>query len=64
MDVGRMNNNRKQIAHGIRYNVPFSTLRFFPPSMPRSSLAAMKTYVRKAPKGYGNKALANTKANK
>ena len=40
MNVGSMNYHRQQIPHGIHYDVPFSAFRFFPPSIPRSSLAA------------------------
>ena len=40
MNVGGMNGNRQQTAQHIHYNVPLSAFRFFPPSIPRSSLAA------------------------
>ena len=38
--VMNMNNNRQQTAQHIHYDVPLSAFRFFPPSIPRSSLAA------------------------
>ena len=37
MNVRGVNDNAKKIAHGIGYNMPFSSFRFFPPSNPRSS---------------------------
>ena len=40
MYIGGMNDNRQQTAQHIHYNVPLSAFRFFPPSIPRSSLAA------------------------
>ena len=40
MNIGSMNHNRQQAALHIHYNVPLSAFRFFPPSIPRSSLAA------------------------
>ncbi len=39
MNIGSMNYHRKQIPHGIHYDVPFTSFCFFPPSMPRSSAA-------------------------
>lgn len=40
MNIGSMNHNRQQTAQHIHYDVPLSAFRFFPPSIPRSSLAA------------------------
>ena len=40
MNIGGVNDNRQQTTQHIHYNVPFSAFRFFPPSIPRSSLAA------------------------
>ena len=40
VNVSRMDDDRKQISHHIYNDVPLSAFRFFPPSMPRSSLAA------------------------
>ena len=40
MNIGSMNHNRQQTAQHIHYNVPLPAFRFFPPSIPRSSLAA------------------------
>ena len=40
MDIGRVNNDRQQVSHYIYYDVAFSAFCFFPPSIPRSSLAA------------------------
>ena len=40
MNIGSMNHNRQQTAQHIHYNVPLSAFCFFPPSIPRSSLAA------------------------
>ena len=40
MNVGGMNDNSQQTAQHIHYDVPLSAFRFFPPSIPRSSLAA------------------------
>ena len=40
MNIGSMNHNRQQTAQHIHYDVPFSAFCFFPPSIPRSSLAA------------------------
>ena len=40
VNIGGMNNNRQQTAQHIHYDVPLSAFRFFPPSIPRSSLAA------------------------
>ena len=39
MNIGGMNDYSKQMPHDIRYDVPLSAFRFFPPSMPRSSAA-------------------------
>jgi len=41
MYIRCVNNDRKQIAHNIGYNMVFAAFRFFPPSMPRSSAAAV-----------------------
>ena len=40
MYIGGMNHNRQQTTQHIYYDVPLSAFRFFPPSIPRSSLAA------------------------
>ena len=40
MNISSMNHNRQQATQHIYYDVPFSAFRFFPPSIPRSSLAA------------------------
>ena len=40
MNISGMNHNRQQTAQHIHYDVPLSAFRFFPPSIPRSSLAA------------------------
>ena len=40
VNIGGMNDNRQQTTQHIHYNVPLSAFRFFPPSIPRSSLAA------------------------
>ena len=40
MNIGSMNHNRQQTAQHIHYDVPLPAFRFFPPSIPRSSLAA------------------------
>ena len=40
MNIGGMNVNRQQTPKHIHYDVPLSAFRFFPPSIPRSSLAA------------------------
>ena len=40
MNISGMNNDRQQTAKHIHYDVPLSAFRFFPPSIPRSSLAA------------------------
>ena len=40
MNIGSMNDYRQQAAKHIHYDVPLSAFRFFPPSIPRSSLAA------------------------
>ena len=37
MNVRRMDDNHKDISHNIRYDMPLSPFRFFPPSIPRSS---------------------------
>ena len=34
VNICRMNVNTQEISHRICYNVPFSSLRFFPPSYP------------------------------
>ena len=39
MNIGGMDMNRQQTTKHIYYNVPLSAFRFFPPSIPRSSLA-------------------------
>ena len=41
VDICGMHDNRKQISHDIYDYMPLSAFRFFPPSMPRSSLAAV-----------------------
>ena len=38
MDVRRADSNRKDISCRIRYDMPLAPFRFFPPSIPRSSL--------------------------
>ena len=40
MNIGSMNVNRQQATKHIYYDVPLSAFSFFPPSIPRSSLAA------------------------
>ena len=40
VNIGGMNDNRQQTTQHIHYDVPLSAFRFFPPSIPRSSLAA------------------------
>ena len=40
VNIGGVNDNSQQAAQHILYDVPLSALRFFPPSIPRSSLAA------------------------
>ena len=40
MNISGMNHNRQQAAQHIHYDVPLPAFRFFPPSIPRSSLAA------------------------
>ncbi len=40
MNIGCMNDNRQQTTQHIHYDVPLSAFCFFPPSIPRSSLAA------------------------
>ena len=40
MDIGGMNHDRQQAAQRVYDDVSFSAFRFFPPSIPRSSLAA------------------------
>ena len=40
INIGGMNHNRQQAAQHIHYDVPLPAFRFFPPSIPRSSLAA------------------------
>ena len=40
MNIGSMNHNRQQTTQHIHYDVPLPAFRFFPPSIPRSSLAA------------------------
>ena len=40
MNIGSMNHNRQQAAQHIHYDVPLPTFCFFPPSIPRFSLAA------------------------
>ncbi len=40
MNIGSMNHNRQQAAQHIHYDVPLPAFCFFPPSIPRSSLAA------------------------
>ena len=40
VNISGMNGNRQQTAQHIHYDMPLSAFRFFPPSIPRSSLAA------------------------
>ena len=39
MNISRMDHNRQQTAQHIHYDVPLSAFCFFPPFIPRSSLA-------------------------
>ena len=40
VEIGGMNHDSKQIAHHVDDNMSFASFCFFPPSMPRCSLAA------------------------
>ena len=41
VDIGGMNHHREQVAHHIDDNMALAPFCFFPPSMPRCSLAAV-----------------------